>query len=147
MEVSEQPSEERLVPVAADLIERQVQEVGLFLAEVYEYDGHGLETQAPGGDEPLMAADDYVVLVSGDDWLNEAKLAQRAGEGIEIGIADLTGVGGVRMQLVDRNLGDLQVCGRCLWHSPPSSPRRALRKTPALLGQNAFIQVVPFHEL
>jgi hypothetical protein len=53
-----------------------------------------LVAEAAGGDEPPVAADDDVVVVSGDDRLQEAELAERAGECIELGVADPAGVFG-----------------------------------------------------
>ena len=112
LEVSEQPCEELLVPLAADAVQGQVQEVGLPGAEVQEDGGHRLVAEPPGGDEALAAARHDVVLVPGDDGLHEAELAERAGERIELLGADLARVGEVGVQVVDRNVDDLQIGGR-----------------------------------
>ncbi len=85
------------VPVAADLGERQVEEMALLGREVHEDDRDRLEAEAPGGDEALVAADDYVVIVPGANRLNEAPLTETASEGFQLGSADLAGVGRVGM--------------------------------------------------
>src|SRR2546425_11671945 len=100
----------------------------LLRRQVYEDDGHGLVAEAPGSNESLVAADDDVVIVSRDDGLEEPELPHRAGEGIELGVADLAGVGGVGVQVVDWNLDDLQVRGRCChlpsWFPPEGEKER-----------------------
>jgi hypothetical protein len=68
---------------------------------------HRLEAEAPGRDQALVAADHEVVIMSGDDGLEKAELTDVAGEGVELLVADPAGVGGVRVQLVDRSLDDL----------------------------------------
>jgi hypothetical protein len=77
----------------------------LLRTEVHEDGRYGPEAEAPSSDEALVAADDYVVIVPGDDRLEEAELAERAGKRIELGSADLAGVGGVGVQVVDRKRG------------------------------------------
>src|SRR5688500_16507660 len=99
----------------------------LLRAEVHEDDGHLLVAQAPSGYEPLVTADDDVVIVPGDDRLEVAELPERPGQVIELGIADLAGVGWVGVQLVDRNLDDLQLGGGG-YHLPSWFPRRAMNE-------------------
>lgn len=118
--------------------------MGLFGGKVHVDDGHHLDAETPGSHEALVAADHYVVIVPGHDRLNEAELTERAGEGVELGGADRAGVCGVRVQLVDRTLNDLQVGWACclrLCHFALRVPSEGMKKTPALLGQSAFIQV------
>jgi hypothetical protein len=62
-----------------------------------------------------MAAHHDVVLAAGNDRPEKTELPQRAREAVKFFGADLAGVGGVRVQLVDRNLDDLQI-GRGGWH-------------------------------
>ena len=47
-----------------------------------------------GGDETLVAADDDRVLAPCEDGLDEAPLAQAAGQGLELALADATGLAG-----------------------------------------------------
>src|SRR5205809_667461 len=101
--------------------------MGLFLAEVHEDGRHRLVAEAPGRDEPLVAADHDVVIVPGDDGLQEAELAHRAGEAVQLLGADLARIGGVGVQVVDRNLDDLRL-GYCWWHSPSWSPSEGMKK-------------------
>src|SRR6266545_5852440 len=86
-------------------------------AEVHEDGRHGLEAETPGSNEALMAADDYAVIVPGNDGLKEAELTQASGEAVELLSADLAGVFRVRVQVADRNVDDLQVGAGC-WHLP-----------------------------
>jgi len=65
-----------------------------------------------------------VVIVPGNHGLEEAELTQASSEAVELFGADLARVLRVGVQLVDRNLGDLQV-GRRWWHVPSWFPRRA----------------------
>lgn len=71
--------------------------MALLGGQVHENDEHRLVAEAPGGHEPLVTTDYYVVIVPGDDGVKEAELAQGAGKGIELCVADLAGVSGVRV--------------------------------------------------
>ena len=111
LEVREQPREQVFVPVAADAVERQVQEPGLFFREVEEHHRHRLEPEAARGDEPLVAADHAVVLAAGEDRVDEAELLDAAGERLQLGVADAAGIRGVVLQVADSDLLDPQL--RC----------------------------------
>jgi hypothetical protein len=50
-----------------------------------------------------------VVIVAGDNGLDEAPFSERAGEGVELGVANLAGICRIRVQVADRNLDDLYV--------------------------------------
>ena len=69
-------------------------------------DRHRLVAEAPRGEEALVAADDGLVLAPGEDRLDEAELAEAAGQRFELSVADPTGIGGVRSQVLDRDLLD-----------------------------------------
>jgi hypothetical protein len=53
-----------------------------------------------------VAADDRVVLPAREDRLDEPELPEAALERVELVLADPAGVGGVRAELVDRDLLD-----------------------------------------
>ena len=53
-----------------------------------------------------MAADDDLVLASSDNGIDEAELADGAGERVQLGVGDASGVGGIGPQVVDRDVDD-----------------------------------------
>jgi hypothetical protein len=69
-----------------------------------------------------VAADDDPVLGTRQYRLHEAELTDGAFEGVELLVADLARVGGIGTQVVDGDLGDLEVSGvRRLGHACLSS--------------------------
>ena len=71
--------------------------------------GTRVHPEATGGDETLVAADDDRVLPPCEDGLDEAPLAEAAGQRLELVLADSPGVRRVGTELVDRDLLDAQV--------------------------------------
>ena len=89
-----------------DPVESQAEEPGLLGADVEPRDGDRLEPEPPGRDEALVAADDGPILASGEDRLDEAELAEAAGQGVELVVADPARVGRIRTELIDRDVLD-----------------------------------------
>jgi len=77
--VAERTIREHLQRRGLQLVEGEIEEMRLLGREVHEDDRYGLEAEAPGSDQALVAADHYVVIVSGDDRLDKAPLTERAG--------------------------------------------------------------------
>ena len=67
--------------------------------------------EPPGGDEPLVTADDSPVVTAGEDRLDEAELAQAPLERVELLVADAPGVRRVGSEVVDRHLLDGEGAG------------------------------------
>jgi hypothetical protein len=59
----------------------------------------------------MVAADDHAVFLAGEDRLDEAELPQAPLEGVELFVADPSGVGRVRTQKVYRDLLDRDQSG------------------------------------
>ena len=117
--------------VAADLVEGQVEEVRL-LGDIDIDDGDGVQTEPSRRDEPLVAAD--------DDWSSwRARTgctkpnSRRLRSGLELGVADLAGVGRVGAQVVDWDLDDLEIAAGTAGMLPSGS-RRANKKDACPLG-------------
>ena len=53
-----------------------------------------------------MPADDGRVLASRDNGIDEAELADGAGERVQLGVGDASGVGWIGPQVVDRDVDD-----------------------------------------
>ena len=75
-------------------------------AEVEPDDRDARHPEPAGGDEALVAADDDRVLAPGEDGLDEAPLADAAGQGLQLVLGDAPRVGGVGTELVDGDLLD-----------------------------------------
>src|SRR5450759_526312 len=105
-EIGEETREEGIVPGARDLVQREPEESGLVHADVEPGDGHAREAQPAGGDETLVAADDSLILPSGEHGLDEPELAEAALQGIELVLADPARVGGIGVQRLDRDVLD-----------------------------------------
>ncbi len=67
-----------------------------------------------------MAADDGFVLASRDNGIDEAELAHGAGERVQLGVGDASGVGWIGPQVVDGDVddGELVFSGMHLGESP-----------------------------
>jgi hypothetical protein len=85
---------------------REAEDPGLLDADVEPGHGDGGPAEAPGGHEALMTADDRPVLAASQNRLNEAELAQAPRQRLELVVGDPTGVGGVGLELIDRDLLD-----------------------------------------
>ena len=86
VEVGQQVGEQLLVPLATDLVQGDVEQLGLLGREVDEDDRDGLVAQLPGSEEPLVAADHHLVIVTGDDWVDEPELPDAAGQRLQFGV-------------------------------------------------------------
>ena len=101
LEVGQQAREQLVVPVAADLVEAEVEDAGLLERDVEEDDGHGLVAEPSGREQALVAADDDVVLAASQHRLDEAVLLQAPGQRFELLVGDSPRVRRVGPQLVD----------------------------------------------
>ena len=66
-----------------------------------------LQTQLPGSQQALVAADDGLVFFSGDDGVNQPELMNRPGERLQFLVTDATRVGWVGAQVFDWKVSNL----------------------------------------
>ena len=106
IQLGKEASEQLLVPRAGDLVEGQIQQPGLVARQIQKDHRHRGESEPAGGEETLVPADDGLVLASRDNGIDEAELADGAGERVQLGVGDASGVGWIGPQVVDRDVDD-----------------------------------------
>ena len=79
IEFRQEPGQKLLVPVPADSVQGQVEELSLLRREVNEDDRDAGQAQTPCRQQSLVAADDGAVLPPGDDGVNESKFLDAPG--------------------------------------------------------------------
>ena len=98
IELGKHPGEQLLIPLAGDLVQGEVEQLGLFWRQVEEDIRYGFQSQLARRQQPLVSTDHYSVIVSGDDRVDEAELQDAAGERLELGVADTARVGRVGVE-------------------------------------------------
>jgi len=84
-----------LVERTGDLVKGNIQKACLFQRQIYEHHRYCLVAQAACREQPLVAADDSVVFLAGDNRIYQPKLADAAREGLQFLVADAPRVGRV----------------------------------------------------
>ena len=103
LEPGEQLRQQGLIPVPADLIQREIQQVCLLRRELHEDDGHFRDPEAPGGAQALMARDDPAVGLAGDHRIDEPEPLQGALQRLQAVVVHGARIGRVRDEVVDRH--------------------------------------------
>lgn len=77
-----------LIPVARDLVQGEVEELGLLLRDIEEDDRDPLKAEPLRRDEPLVAADHMVAHPPDDDRVHEAELLDAALQVLRLCVGD-----------------------------------------------------------
>src|SRR5439155_11637362 len=106
LELGQQTGEQLLLPRTRDSVQSQVEDFGLVRRDVEENDRNGGRAQAPGRQQPLVAADNRAVLTPGDDWVDQTEVLDASRESFQLAVGDPARIQPVRSELGDPYLLD-----------------------------------------